>query len=68
VIYTAESQKTGADIWAVLYPSNADAAKPVPVLQTPATESQAQVSPDGKWIAYTSNESGGLQVWVRSFA
>jgi serine/threonine protein kinase/Tol biopolymer transport system component len=68
LIYTAESQKTGADIWAVPYPSNADAAKPVSLLQTPARESQAQVSPDGTWIAYTSDESQGLQVWVRPFA
>jgi serine/threonine protein kinase len=68
LIYTALSQKTGADIWAVPYPSNAD-SKPVPLLQTPAMESQAQVSPDGKWIAYVSDESGGvLQVWVRPFA
>jgi serine/threonine protein kinase/Tol biopolymer transport system component len=68
VIYTAQSQKTGADIWAVPYPPNADSAKPVPLLQTTAMESQAQVTPDEKRIAYTSTESGTMQVWVRPFA
>ena len=32
--------------------------KPVPILQTPADERNPQVSPDGKWIAYSSNETG----------
>jgi serine/threonine protein kinase/Tol biopolymer transport system component len=67
VIYTAVSPKTGADIWAVPYPSNADSAKPVALLQTSKSESQGQVSPDSKLIAYTSDESGGLQVFVRPF-
>src|SRR5208283_2301020 len=30
-------------------------------------EAQPQISPDGKWMAYTSNESGQNQVYVRSF-
>jgi Tol biopolymer transport system component len=68
VIYAAQSPTTGADIWTVPYPSNADAAKPVRLLQTPRNESQAQVSPDGKWIAYVSDESRALQVWARPFA
>jgi serine/threonine-protein kinase len=32
-----------------------------------ATEGQARFSPDGKWIAYQSDESGRLEVYVRSF-
>lgn len=38
-----------------------------PFLQTRFTEVAAQVSPDGKWIAYVSNESGRPEVYVQSF-
>ena len=39
-----------------------------PFLQTPFNESLGQFSPDGRWVAYTSNESGsGNQIYVQSF-
>ena len=38
-----------------------------PVLQTPFDERNAEVSPDGRWMAYDSNESGLMQVYVRPF-
>jgi eukaryotic-like serine/threonine-protein kinase len=41
--------------------------KPIPVLQTPFNETQPQFSPDGKWIAYQSDESGAAQIYVQSF-
>ena len=41
--------------------------KPFPVLQTPFDEQYPQISPDGKWIAYTSNETGRFEVYVQSF-
>jgi WD40-like Beta Propeller Repeat len=37
------------------------------LLNSPADERQARVSPDGTWIAYTSNEDGTEQVYLRSF-
>ena len=37
-------------------------------LRTPAVESQGQISPDGRWLAYCSDESGRLQVYLRPFA
>ena len=36
-------------------------------LKTPYNESQGRFSPDGKWVAYTSNESGRNEVYVRPF-
>ena len=36
-------------------------------LATPAREYMASFSPDGRWLAYTSNESGGDEVYVRPF-
>jgi Tol biopolymer transport system component len=42
--------------------------KPVPFLVTPADETEGAFSPDGKWIAYSSDESGRRDVYVRDFA
>jgi len=37
------------------------------VLQTPADERNPQVSPDGQWLAYSSNETGRSEIYVRPF-
>ena len=37
------------------------------LLQTPFDERNAEISPDGKWLAYESNESGQFQIYVRPF-
>src|SRR5438132_13656446 len=39
----------------------------MPWLQTTCEESSGHFSPDGNWIAFCSNESGRLEVYVRSF-
>jgi len=38
-----------------------------PLLTTPFNEVQACFSPDGNWIAYSSRESGGMEVYVQSY-
>jgi serine/threonine-protein kinase len=38
-----------------------------PLIQTNASELNADISPDGRWIAYESDESGSSQVYVRPF-
>ena len=38
-----------------------------PLIHTPFRERNAEISPDGLWIAYQSDESGGFQVYVRPF-
>jgi eukaryotic-like serine/threonine-protein kinase len=40
---------------------------PEPFLATAAIEAWGQFSPDGKWVAYQSNQSGRMEVYVRSF-
>jgi serine/threonine-protein kinase len=40
---------------------------PTAFLASPAVEANAMFSPDGKWIAYQSNESGRFEVYVRPF-
>jgi hypothetical protein len=42
--------------------------KPIPLVITPADEAAAVFSPDGKWIAYGSDESGRREIYVRDFA
>ena len=41
--------------------------RPVPFLQTPFREANAQFSPDGKWVAYESDESGREEVYIQAF-
>jgi eukaryotic-like serine/threonine-protein kinase len=55
---------TGRDLW--LLPIESERA-PRPLLQTNADESEARVSPDGRWIAYTSTESGPQEVYISPF-
>jgi serine/threonine-protein kinase len=38
-----------------------------PLLQTPFTETSAEISPDGRWIAYQSDESGQDEIYARPF-
>jgi|SRR5579871_2752226 len=45
-----------------------DGSKPVPLLEAPFVQVPASVSPDGKWIAYESTESGRSEVYVRPFS
>jgi serine/threonine-protein kinase len=39
----------------------------VPIATSPATEVDAAVSPDGRWLAYASEESGVAEIYVRPF-
>jgi len=48
--------------------SGGEAGEPVDVVATPAFELWAKVSPDGRWLAYMSNESGEMQVFVRDLS
>ncbi len=62
IVYTQFAGNRGSDLW--LLPMEGE-HKPVPYLQTPFNETGAQFSPDGKWMAYASNESGPPQVYVQ---
>ncbi|HEY8225534.1 MAG TPA: hypothetical protein VIG25_09670 [Pyrinomonadaceae bacterium] len=39
----------------------------LPFIQTEFIETQGRFSPDGRWVAYASNESGPYQIYVQSF-
>ena len=64
IIFAQQGKNTGSDLWVL--PLEGD-RKPVPYLVTPFNEAQAQFSPDGRWVVYTSNESGTKEVYVQPF-
>jgi serine/threonine protein kinase len=64
VIYYTVDPKTKADLWAV--PMSGE-HKPTPFLQTEFNETNALFSPDGRWVAYNSDESGTPEIYVRPF-
>lgn len=64
VLYVTSDRRTGNDIWVL--PLFGD-RKPYPLLQTEVNENWAAFSPDGKWIAYSSTESGDTEVYVMPF-
>jgi Tol biopolymer transport system component len=59
---------SGNDIWAL--PLSGD-RQPLRVTETPFSEQNPKISPDGRWIAYSSNETGvgvqAVQVHIQSF-
>jgi serine/threonine-protein kinase len=60
--------KTGNDLWSL--PMSGAAAKdgkPVVIRQTEFREYHARVSPDGRWLAYASNESKRDEIYVMGF-
>jgi Tol biopolymer transport system component len=65
VVFVTTNARTSKDIW--LLPMAGEARTPQSFLVTPFNEIQAQVSPDGRWIAYASDESGRWEVYVQSF-
>lgn len=57
------------DLWILpIEPSAAGERKPIPFLVTQDDETFGQFSPDGKWVAYSSDEAGRREVYVQGFA
>ncbi len=65
LIYSSLNPQTNCDLWLV---PMTEEPKPVPFLKTPFDENDASLSPDGRWIAYHSNESGRKELYVQSFS
>jgi Tol biopolymer transport system component len=63
LLYFAPDPKTGTDLWVL----PRDTRVPKIFLATPANEMWGQFSPNGRWIAYQSNESGRFEIYVRPF-
>jgi hypothetical protein len=64
ILYGVQNSTTRADLWAL--PLTGDRV-PFPVVQTGFDDLSGRFSPDGKWLAYVSNEAGRYEVYVRPF-
>ncbi len=64
LLYHTIDQQTGADLWVV--PIAGDPTPSV-VLRTPFRELSGVFSPDGRWVAYQSDESGRNEINIRPF-
>jgi len=62
-----EVQGDNHDLWYLRRRSDGIGYESAPFLQTPANARSPRLSPDGKFVAYCSDESGKSQVWVRPF-
>ncbi len=64
VIYSTLHEKTKYDLWILPL---AGERKPFPFAQSEFSEMRAQFSPDGRWIAYNSDETSRQEVYARRF-
>jgi eukaryotic-like serine/threonine-protein kinase len=70
LMYMSQDPETNADLW-VLSLTKTDngltAGEPFVFLRTRFREAYGTFSPDGRWVAYQSNESGRMEVYIRAF-
>ena len=64
IVFESSEPKTGFDLW---IRELGGGTAPTPYLATPANEQEAHLSPDGRWISYTSDESGRQELYVQSY-
>ena len=64
LLYRSIDPQTSLDLWVV--PMSGDRTASV-FLKTPAREGYSAFSPDGRWVAYESNESGRNEIYIRPF-
>jgi Tol biopolymer transport system component len=75
LVFWVQDAKTAGDLWVLSVDENPSTSsgrpegrKAEPFIATPFNESHAQISSDGKWIAYASNSTGGRnEIYVRPF-
>ncbi len=65
LLYVVEDPKTRYDLWVL--PMEGE-RKPAPFLKTEFNEFDGRFSPDMRWIAYVSDESGSNEIYVRAFS
>jgi Tol biopolymer transport system component/predicted Ser/Thr protein kinase len=67
LMYEEVASKTGMDLWVLALDGPRPAAQPRPWLRSEFEERNGRFSPDGRWVAYESNESGRFEIYVRPF-
>jgi Tol biopolymer transport system component len=66
IVYSERDPTTKRDIWVLPMRGKAP-SKPIPFLRSQFDEIFGQLSPDSRWMAYTSDKSGHREVYVRPF-
>src|SRR5262245_25395480 len=66
IIYRQTDPKTKLDVW-VLPVTGSGQKEPFPIVHTDVNETAGALSPDGRWLAYASDETGHFEVYVQSF-
>ena len=64
LLYGEFTQETGPDVWALNLEGERDRSA---LVATPFIDRNADVSPDGRWLAYQSNEAGQYEIYVAPF-
>lgn len=64
ILYTTNSEETGNDLW--LLPLDGE-RQPRPFIRTEFQDNWGAISPDGRWVAYSSTETGQAEVYVVPF-
>ena len=67
LLYRSSDPKTGWDIWALPMDGSGRPGTRVQVVRTNFDETNGQLSPDGRWVAYQSNETGHFEIYVQPF-
>jgi Tol biopolymer transport system component len=63
LLFEQSALETGSDLWVL----NTESGTATPLIATPAFEGDGAFSPDGRWVAYVSDESGRQEVYVRAY-
>jgi Tol biopolymer transport system component len=64
LLYEVDDPKTSWDLWMLPL---AEGSKPYPFIQAPLRQEYGRISPDGRWVAYRSTESGRDEIYVVPF-
>ena len=65
LIFHHRAERADTDLWALPL---MDGDEPFPLASTPFFERHGQVSPDGKWLALTSDQTGREEIYVQAFS
>ena len=67
IVYTDADPSLKRSVWVLPFRAAPGEPKPTQFLHSESNEMQGQLSPDGRWMAYTSDESGTREVYVKPF-
>jgi len=69
IVFSSQDSKTGSDMWVLpMTPDIPGDRIPIPLVISQFSESMGQVSPNSRWLAYVSDETGQAEVYVRPFS